>query len=121
VDIDSLRAYCLEKPGTAADFPFGDDVLALRVGKKIFALVALDGTSPRVNLKCDPFLAMELRERYRSVTPGYHMNKAHWNTVALGGDVPDRELNAMIDHSYEIVLKGLTCRERDAIAARTVE
>ncbi len=121
MDINSLRAYCLKKPGTAADFPFGDSVLALRVGKKIFALVALDETPPRVNLKCDPFLAMELRERYRSVMPGYHMNKAHWNTVALEGDVPDRELNAMIDHSYEIVLKGLTCRERDAIAARTVE
>lgn len=121
MDVDTLRAYCLEKPGTAADSPFGDSVLALRVGKKIFALVTLDETPPRVNLKCDPFLAMELRERFRSVTPGYHMNKAHWNTVTLDGDVPDTELRAMVDHSYMLVLGGLPKSRRPVKAPEAGE
>ncbi len=121
MDVDSLRAYCLSKPGTGADFPFGGDVLALRVGKKIFALVALRVSPPTVNVKCDPFLAMELRERYAAVTPGYHMNKAHWNTITLGGGIPEKELRAMIDHSYEIVLKGLSRRAREAIGAKRAD
>ncbi|HSV97234.1 MAG TPA: MmcQ/YjbR family DNA-binding protein [Spirochaetota bacterium] len=120
MDVPALRLYCLAKPATSADFPFGSDVLALRVGKKIFALVALDESPPRVNLKCDPLLAMELRERYPGVTPGYHMNKAHWNTVTLVG-VPERELRAMIDHSYEIVLKGLSRRKRETIGAKRAD
>jgi predicted DNA-binding protein (MmcQ/YjbR family) len=85
-------------------FPFGDDTLVFKVNGKIFALANLDGDLT-VNLKCDPSLAIELRERYVSVIPGYHMNKRHWNTVILDGLIPDKEVLAWIDHSYNQVLK----------------
>jgi predicted DNA-binding protein (MmcQ/YjbR family) len=85
-------------------FPFGDDTLVFKVNGKIFALANLDGDLT-VNLKCDPSLAIKLRERYVSVIPGYHMNKKHWNTVILDGSIPDKEVFAWIDHSYNQVLK----------------
>lgn len=87
--------------------PFGEDVLVFRVAGKMFALVALDEVPPRVNLKCDPDLALELRDRYQEITPGYHMNKKHWNTVEIEGAIPDAELRKMIDQSYELVTKNL--------------
>jgi Uncharacterized protein conserved in bacteria len=83
-------------------FPFGDDTLVFKVKEKIFALVNLDGDLS-INLKCDPVLAIDLRERYSSVTPGYHMNKKHWNTVLLDGSVPDKEVFSWIDHSYDLI------------------
>ena len=83
-------------------FPFGDDTLVFKVKEKIFALVNLDGDLS-INLKCDPVLAIDLRERYSSVIPGYHMNKKHWNTVLLDGSVPDKEVFSWIDHSYDLI------------------
>ena len=74
----------------------------------MFALAALDEVPPRVNLKCDPDLALDLRDRYEQVRPGYHMNKKHWNTVEIASGIPDIELRKMIDHSYELVVKPLT-------------
>jgi predicted DNA-binding protein (MmcQ/YjbR family) len=102
MDIVSLRDYCISKKGATESFPFGDDTLVFKVDGKIFALVNLDGDLS-INLKCDPALAIELRERFTSVTPGYHMNKKHWNTVLLEGSVPDKDVFSWIDHSYNLI------------------
>jgi predicted DNA-binding protein (MmcQ/YjbR family) len=102
MNIESLREYCLSKKNTTESFPFGDDTLVFKIDGKIFALVNLNGDLS-INLKCEPSFAIELRERYPSVIPGYHMNKKHWNTIQLDGSVPDKEIFAWIDHSYERV------------------
>jgi predicted DNA-binding protein (MmcQ/YjbR family) len=98
---------CARLPGAVEDYPFGDGVAVFKVGGRMFALVPLDGDPGRVNLKCDPELALHLRARYGAVRPGYHQNKRHWNTVDLDGSIPDDELQEMIDHSYELVLGQL--------------
>ena len=103
MDIVTLREYCISKKGVTESFPFGDDTLVFKAGEKIFALVNLDGDMS-INLKCDPALAIDLRERYSSVIPGYHMNKKHWNTVMLNGSVPDKEVFSWIDHSYNLII-----------------
>jgi predicted DNA-binding protein (MmcQ/YjbR family) len=102
MNIETLREYCISKKNATEGFPFGDDTLVFKVNGKIFALVNLDGDLS-INLKCDPALALELRERYSSVTGAYHMNKKHWNTVNLDGTVPDKEVFSWIDHSYELI------------------
>jgi predicted DNA-binding protein (MmcQ/YjbR family) len=102
MDIGILREYCISKKGSTESFPFGDDTLVFKVKEKIFALVNLDGDLS-INLKCDPALAIDLRERYSSVTAGYHMNKKHWNTVMLNGSVPEKEAFSWIDHSYDLI------------------
>jgi predicted DNA-binding protein (MmcQ/YjbR family) len=102
MNIETLREYCISKKSVSESFPFGDDTLVFKAGLKIFALVNLEGDLS-INLKCDPVLAIDLRERYSSVTPGYHMNKKHWNTVLLDGSVPDKEVLSWIDHSYNII------------------
>ncbi len=102
MDIVSLRDYCIAKDGVTESFPFGEDTLVFKTAGKIFALVNLDGDLS-INLKCDPEFALELRERYPSVTPGYHMNKKHWNTVSIDGSVPDKDVFSWIDHSYELI------------------
>jgi len=104
MNIESLREYCISKRDVTESFPFGDDTLVFKTHGRIFALVNLEGDLS-INLKCDPGLAIELRERYSSVMPGYHMNKKHWNTVRIDGSVPDRELFSWIDHSYDLVSK----------------
>jgi len=115
MDIEQLRTYCLAKKGTSEDFPFGEETLVIRVGRKMFALTTLTNYPPRVNLKCDPERALELRERYEAVQPGYHQNKRHWNTVTLDDSIPPREILEMIDHSYELVFRSLTKREREEL------
>jgi predicted DNA-binding protein (MmcQ/YjbR family) len=102
MNIELIREYCIKKPEVNEGFPFGEDTLVFKVKGKIFALANLGGDLS-INLKCDPSLALELRERYPSVTPGYHMNKKHWNTVILDGSIPDKEVYSMIDHSYSLV------------------
>ena len=113
MDVQSFREYCLGKRGASESTPFGEDVLVFKVGDKIFALVALDEIPGRANLKCDPDFALELRDRYEQVQPGYHMNKKHWNTVELETGIPEAELRKMIDHSYELVWKSLTKAARE--------
>ena len=108
MDIETLRDYCISKPGTTEGFPFGDDTLVFKVKGKIFALANLEGDL-RINLKCDPEYAIELREHYPCVIPGYHMNKKLWNTIIADGSVPDREIIRWIDHSYNLVA-GITER-----------
>ena len=103
MNVESLREYCISKKSVTESFPFDYETLVFKVSGKIFALVSLEGDLS-INLKCDPVLALELRERYSAVTPGYHMNKKHWNTVVLDGSIADKEILSWIDHSYELVV-----------------
>jgi predicted DNA-binding protein (MmcQ/YjbR family) len=118
MDLAQFREYCLGKPHATEGTPFGPDVLVFKVGGKMFALAALDEVPTTVNLKCDPDLALDLRDRYEHVTPGYHMNKKHWNTVEIESRIPDSELRKMIDHSYDLVVKSLP-KPRAKIGARS--
>ncbi len=117
MQIDTFREYCLSKSGAMEDTPFGPEHLVFKVAGKMFALLALDETPSTANLKCDPDLALELRDRYEQVRPGYHMNKKHWNTVELGTGLPDGEIRKMIDHSYELVVKGLPKAQRAPLSS----
>ena len=118
MDLAQFREYSLSKSRATESTPFGPDVLVFKVSGKMFALATLDEVPTRVNLKCDPDLALELRDRYDQVTPGYHMNKKHWNTVELEGGIPDLELRKMIDHSYDLVARSLP-KLRAKVAARS--
>jgi len=103
MNIEILREYCISKKNVTESFPFGDDTLVFKTEGRIFALVNLEGDLS-INLKCNPARAIELRERYSSVIPGYHMNKKHWNTIYIDGSVPDKEVFSWVDHSYDLVL-----------------
>lgn len=103
MNIESLREYCLSKPGAEEMLPFGPDNLVFKVNGKMFLLVGLDNDPLQFNVKCDPEKAIELRETYSCVLPGYHMNKKHWNTVIVDGSVSTSQLKEWIDHSYELV------------------
>ena len=105
--LDRMRAYLLSKPEAVEDFPFGPDARVYKVQGKMFALLAGDDANARVNLKCDPQQAQALRDLFAAVSDGYHMNKKHWNTVQLSGDVPDGELQRQVDQSYALVVKKL--------------
>ncbi|KXK53035.1 MAG: MmcQ/YjbR family DNA-binding protein [Chlorobi bacterium] len=109
---DTFRSYCLAKPHTDESMPFDNQTLVFKVAGKMFALASTDSLPLSVNLKCKPELALDLRERYESVRPGYHMNKKHWNTVVMNGEIPTREIRQMIDHSYDLVVSGLPQKVR---------
>lgn len=117
MNIEQLRDYCLQKAGVTEDFPFDETTLVFKVMGKMFAATSLARLPTSVNLKCDPVRALELREQYDGVQPGYHMNKKHWNTVTLQSDVPSSELRALIDHSYALVVKGLKKADREKLLA----
>lgn len=112
MDFTSLRAYLLDKAGSYEEFPFGPSVLVFKVMGKMFALVSLEERPLRINLKCDPELALHLRAAYPAVQPGYHMNKKHWNTVILNGSIPREVLLAMVDDSYNLVINALKKADR---------
>lgn len=112
--------YCASKPHAIEGYPFGDDTVVFTVGGKIFALMGVaipeQEEMPRINLKCDPTLAIILRQTYpRTVLPGYHMNKTHWNTVICDGTIPEAEISEMLDHSYDLVVSSLTKKQRIAL------
>jgi predicted DNA-binding protein (MmcQ/YjbR family) len=114
LNIEEIRDYCLAKPGVTEGLPFGEDTLVFKVGEKLFLLTSLsNGTS--FNVKCDPELAIELREQYPEVQPGYHMNKKHWNTVHTDGGLTRKQLCDMIDHSYILVFNSLSKNIRATI------
>ena len=113
--LEQFRAHCLKKPGFSEDLPFGPDVLVFRVAGKMFALMDVD-TFVSVNLKCEPERAVELREQYPGITPGYHMNKQHWNTVLTDDSVPGKLLLELADHSYELVKDSLPKKVREGLA-----
>lgn len=109
-----LIAHCRAHPRAEEDYPFGPDVAVYKIMGKIFALLPV--TEPTsISLKCDPFWATVLRKTYAAVTPGYHLNKAHWNTIIIDGSIPDDEIFDMIAQSYALVVKGLSKIQRQAI------
>lgn len=107
MNIESLRAYCLSKPEAEETFPFDENTPVYKVGGKIFLITGFEYNPCQFNIKCDPELAIDLRERYPCVTPGFHMNKTHWNTIVCDGSVPDKVLREWIDHSYELIRNSL--------------
>ena len=106
MNIEELRTYCLSKKGGTEDLPFGPDTLVFKVMDKMFLLTGM-GRTLQFNVKCDPEKAVELRDEYACVKPGYHMNKKYWNTVTIDGSVSAKQLQSWIDHSYEQVVAGL--------------
>ncbi|NWF89660.1 MAG: MmcQ/YjbR family DNA-binding protein [Ignavibacteriaceae bacterium] len=116
MDIESIRNYCLQKNDVTEELPFDEVSPVYKVCGKIFVIVSL--TPPySINLKCDPEKAIELREKYDAVTPGYHMNKTHWNTVELGSNIPSKLIREWIDHSYELVVNGLNRKTKKKASA----
>ncbi|HTT58892.1 MAG TPA: MmcQ/YjbR family DNA-binding protein [Acidimicrobiales bacterium] len=113
---DLLADYLLSLPETREEQPFGPDVDVYKVAGKIFAIFSPDTNPRRISLKCDPILAIELRQEYDAVNPGYHLNKNHWNTVTLDGTVHTHQLKSMIRHSYEQVVLGLPKSVRERLA-----
>lgn len=113
--LENLKSCCLIKKGTFEDRPFGPAPLVIKVQSKMFALISIKADKIFVSLKCDPFVTQSLRQQYPAITPGYHLNKDHWNTVVLDGSIPDSEICWMIDHSYELVVKGLTKEEKKQV------
>ncbi len=112
---DSVLAACGGKPGAVEDYPFGDEVAVFKVAGRMFAMVPLGGVPGSVSLKCDPELATSLRGRYDGISPGYHLNKRHWNTVTLDGSVPADEVLELIDHSYDLVVARLSRAQRSQL------
>ncbi|MCP4425243.1 MAG: MmcQ/YjbR family DNA-binding protein [Chloroflexi bacterium] len=115
MNLEQLQAYLLGKRGAAEERPFGPEALVYKVMGKMFALIAWEENPLRITLKCDPDEALFLRDIYTAVRPGYHMNKRHWNTVVVDGSIPKKEFLRMIDDSYDLVAKGLTKAQRQAL------
>ncbi len=115
MDASQLENYILEKKGAAKDFPFGPETVVFKVCNKMFALIGWKDDAARVNLKSDPQEAIALRSMFPSVTPGYHMNKEHWNTVFLDGTVPEPVIRKMVDDSYQLVVKSLRKKDRQSL------
>jgi len=116
MNISDFRDYCLSKKGATESFPFDEKTLVFKVGK-MFALTDIEGFNS-INLKCNPERAIDLRETFQGVAPGYHMNKTHWNTVSVNSDVPEKLILDLIDHSYELVFQSLTKKQRDELSTR---
>ncbi len=116
MDIETLREYCLLKKAVEEGFPFGEDTLVFKAGGKIFLLTGLESNPLQFNVKCDPEKALELREQYSAVQPGYHMNKKHWNTVVADGSLSNALLKEMIDDSYDLIVQSLPKNVRDQIS-----
>ncbi|GAA3939765.1 MmcQ/YjbR family DNA-binding protein [Chitinophaga oryziterrae] len=114
MNIEQLQEYCISLPGVTEEFPFGEEILVYKVKGKIFVLTNIDNFQS-VNLKCDPENAVELRERYDGVTPGYHMNKKHWNTVDVHSNIPNKLLLQWIRDSYDLVVKSLPKKDRESL------
>ena len=114
MDLEKVRLQCLSKLGASESFPFDNQTLVFKVGEKIFALLDVEHTES-INLKCEPEKAIELRERFISVMPGYHMNKKHWNTIQFNKDLSDQLILDCIDHSYQLVFQSLSKKTRGEI------
>lgn len=114
----SVHDYLMQLPAATLDYPFGEDIHVYKVEGKIFAIYFCDEKEESINLKCDPVHAQELRTVFSEVTAGYHMNKKHWNTVNLKGSLPFGEVQRMIDHSYDQVVRKLSKEVRQALRIR---
>ena len=120
MNIETLRRYCLDKPGVSEGFPFDNTTLVFKVAGKMFALLNLDG-EPRINLKCNSEKALALREHYPEVIPGYHMNKRLWNTVVLNGTLDNDLVKLWIDDSYQLVVAKLPKKDREKLVQASVK
>lgn len=103
MDHETVEKYILSLPNARLDYPFGEEVAVYKAGDKMFALISEKKDPVNLSLKCDPRLAETLREKYVTVMPGYHLNKKHWNTILLTGELPWEEVQALIQHSYDLV------------------
>jgi len=115
MNFKQLEEYVLSKPGSRLDFPFDEHTAVYKVADKMFALMPQNKTPLRISLKCDPALSELLREKYESVMPGYHLNKRHWNTVVLTGQLENQEIFDLVDHSYKLVVETLPKTEQDKL------
>lgn len=114
MNLESFRNYCLAKKGVTEEFPFGEETLVFKVMGKIFTITDVDQFMS-INLKTDPETGVEIREKYDAVQPGYHMNKKHWITVVMDGSLPDALIQKWIDNSYDLVVSGLTKKQKTAL------
>jgi predicted DNA-binding protein (MmcQ/YjbR family) len=115
VDAAELRAWCLAQGGAVEDFPFGPEHSVFKVGGKMFALSTLESTPLEVSAKCEPELALQLRDTYTAIRPGYHLNKRHWNTITLDGSLSDQLVRELIADSYDLVVSALPKRTREEL------
>ena len=115
MNIEEIREYCITKPGVTEGFPFNDTALVFKVAGKMFTLLDLSEEERGISLKCDPELAIELREKHTEVTPAYHFNKKHWNTIIVGGSVSDQQIREWIDDSYDLVVQSLPKAKRETL------
>jgi len=112
MNVEEIREYCITKPFVTEGFPFDETTLVFKVHNKMFALIGLDKAS-YINLKCDPERAIELREAYSEITPGYHMSKKHWNSVSVIGRLSDDLIKELINHSYQLIWDSLPKKVRE--------
>jgi predicted DNA-binding protein (MmcQ/YjbR family) len=115
MDYAAAKAYLLSQPEAVEDYPFGIEAAVFKVRNKMFGLLTQSGAVSRINLKCNPDEALALRDIFPAITPGYHMNKKHWNTVLLDGSVPNGEIERMIDNSYMLVVQGMPAAKRSLL------
>lgn len=108
MNIEQFRDYCLSKKYVTESFPFDEVTLVFKVDNKMFALASLDKSPTSANLKCEPERANELRGEFDAIQPGYHMSKKHWNTITIESNLSNDLISELIDHSYDLVVKGLT-------------
>lgn len=121
MNLDSVRRYCLKKKGKITEeFPFDEETLVFKVFDRMFLLTNVSEIPVSMNLKCDPERAIELREKYDSIRPGYHMNKKLWNTVDADGSIPDKLIYELIDHSYDEVVKKLPKKFKEKILGKRI-
>lgn len=113
-----IEAACLALPGAVKEFPFGDGIAVFKVGGKIFALAPVRAERPSISLRCEPELAVALRKRHPEIVPGWHLNKRHWNTVALDGSLERTMVVELIEDSYDLVVERLPRRQRTALRWR---
>jgi len=115
MDLPDVIAQCLRLPGAEETTPFGPEALVYKVSGKMFAITVPEDFPARINLKCDPERAIELREEHKAIKPGWHMNKKHWNTVMLDGSLPPKLVREMVEHSYQLVVDALPKKAREAL------
>ncbi|MBE7648511.1 MmcQ/YjbR family DNA-binding protein [Tenacibaculum finnmarkense] len=118
MNIEQLRNYCMAKKGVTEHFPFDNITLVFKVMNKMFTLTSLhswEQGEAKINLKCNPQWALKLREEYENILPGWHMNKKHWNTILINNTIADAFIFELIDHSYSLVVKGLTKKAQIAL------
>ncbi|MFT4525687.1 MAG: putative DNA-binding protein (MmcQ/YjbR family) [Bacteroidia bacterium] len=116
MNFEEIREYCMAKNGVTESFPFDEITLVFKVMGKMYALASLENNPPSINLKCNLEKAVELREEYSGVAPGFHMNKQHWNTVVFDGSFDDDLAQEWIDHSYDLIVSGLTKKLKAELA-----